>query len=116
MTYTIGDHYFFRRWYETELNAEWQDRVKAMIQSGQVEIVEGGIVQPDEATTNYKDVLRNFEAGHDWLMEIFGIKPKVAWQLDPWGHSSAQAQIFAELGMESVYFARMNKWFKAAMQ
>ena len=87
-----------------------------MIQSGQVEIVEGGIVQPDEATTNYKDVLRNFEAGHDWLMEIFGIKPKVAWQLDPWGHSSAQAQIFAELGMESVYFARMNKWFKAAMQ
>ena len=49
-------------------------------------------------------------------MEIFGVKPKVAWQLDPWGHSSAQAQIFAELGMESVYFARMNRWFKAAMQ
>lgn len=31
----------------------------------------------DEATTNYADILRNFEAGHDFLQKEFGVTPKV---------------------------------------
>ena len=112
LTYTLGDIAFLRRMWDTEMNDDNKRVIRQMIASGQLEIVEGGIVQPDEATTNYADVLRNFAAGHDWLMETFGIKPKVGWQLDPWGHSSAMAMIFAELGLESMYMARIEPAIK----
>ena len=39
----------------------------------------GGLVSPDEATTNYAELIRNFEAAHDFLKNEFGITPKVAW-------------------------------------
>jgi len=41
--------------------------IKRLIQNKQVEIVHGGMMQPDEATTKYADILRTFEAGHSWL-------------------------------------------------
>ena len=67
------------------------------------------MVSTDEACTNYSDILRNFEVAHDFLWEEFGVKPRVAWQLDPFGHSAATASLFAELGLEEMVFARMNK-------
>ena len=67
------------------------------------------MVSSDEACTDYADIIRNFELGHAFLMEEFGIKPKIGWQLDPFGHSSANAEIFAELGLEAMVFARINE-------
>ena len=76
---------------------------------GQLEIVHGGLISPDEATTNYADVIRNFEMAHDWLMNEFGIKPKIAWQLDPFGHSRSTADLMAQMGMEALFIARINE-------
>ena len=67
------------------------------------------MVSPDEATTNYADLIRNFEQAHDWIMSEFGIKPKIAWQLDPFGHSAAMAGLFAQMGMDAVFFGRINE-------
>ena len=53
-------------------------------------------------------MLRNFEEGHDFIRREFGITPTVAWQLDPFGHSSGLASLFAEIGFEATFFARMN--------
>lgn len=66
------------------------------------------MVSTDEACPDYADILRNFEQGHDWLMEEFGIKPKIGWQLDPFGHSAAVAHLFAQMGLEKMVFARIN--------
>ena len=70
--------------------------------------MQGGYVSPDEACTNYADVIRNYEEGHDFLRREFGITPRIGWQLDPFGHSAVTANIMAEMGMEAVFFARMN--------
>ena len=43
-------------------------------------------------------------------MREFGIVPKIAWQLDPFGHSSAVADLFAEIGIEATVFARINSF------
>ena len=43
-----------------------------MVQTGQLEIVHGGLVSTDEATVNYADMLRNFESGHDFVRQTFG--------------------------------------------
>ena len=78
------------------------------MEQGQLEIVHGGLVSTDEACPNYSDVLRNFEAGHDFAINELGVTPSVAWQLDPFGHSSGLADLFAEIGFEETVFARMN--------
>ena len=53
-------------------------------------------------------MLRNFEEGHDWLREEFGVTPKVGWQLDTFGHSNVNARLMADMGMDAIFFARMN--------
>ena len=67
------------------------------------------MVSVDEACPNYSDILRNFEMAHDFLRDEFGIKPKIAWQLDPFGHSAAAADLFAEMDLEAMVFARINE-------
>jgi hypothetical protein len=47
-------------------------------------------------------------AGHAFLKRTFGITPKHAWHLDPFGHSPATPELFARMGFETITFARMN--------
>ena len=42
-----------------------------------------------------------------WLQREFGVIPNIGWQLDAFGHSAANARVFAELGIEALVFARM---------
>ena len=36
------------------------------------------------------------------------VVPKIGWQIDPFGHSSTQSQIFADLGMEAIVINRVD--------
>jgi len=107
-TFTIGDIGFFRRYYNTVSSSE-KAVIKKLIADEQLEIVHGGMVSTDEACTDYADILRNFEQAHDFLWQEFQIKPKIGWQLDPFGHSAANASLFAEMGLEAMVFARINE-------
>ena len=78
-TYTLGDLAFFRRYYLGLDNDSDRENIKTLFKNGQLEFVQGGYVSPDEATTNYADVLRNYEVGHDFLRSEFGMTPRIAW-------------------------------------
>lgn len=86
------------------------------MKNGQLEIVHGGISSTDEASTSYSDILRNFEQGSDFLLKEFGVKPRIGWQLDPFGHSSANAKLFKMMGLESIVFARINEDHKMILK
>ena len=108
-TYTLGDIAFFRRYYmDLKTDAE-RLKIKQLIKDGRLEIVHGGLVSTDEATTNYSDIIRNFEDAHDFLKAEFGVKPRIAWQLDPFGHSAVNAALMAQMGMEAIFSARINE-------
>ena len=62
----------------------------------------------DEACPHFDDFINNMQEGHDFLMKEFGVRPRVAWHIDPFGHSSAAPRLFAEMGFDAWFFARLD--------
>ena len=79
------------------------------MKNGQLELFRGGMVSVNEACRSYSDILRNFELAHDFLRQEFDVKPEIGWQLDPFGHSAALADLPSQMGLEVLVFARMNE-------
>jgi phenylalanyl-tRNA synthetase beta chain len=55
-------------------------------------------VQNDEANPDALAVLAQLTEGHEYLAQLFGKRPRIAWQIDPFGHASATAAIAAAAG------------------
>ncbi|KAL0379123.1 UNVERIFIED_CONTAM: Alpha-mannosidase [Sesamum radiatum] len=69
----------------------------------------GGWCMHDEATTHYIDMIDQTTLGHQLLKSQFNKTPRAGWQIDPFGHSAVQAYLLgAELGFDSVHFARID--------
>ena len=62
----------------------------------------------DEANTHYEDQINNMLQGHKFLWEEFQVKPTIGWQIDPFGHSNANARLFAEMGFDAYFFGRID--------
>jgi len=62
----------------------------------------------DEACPIYEDMIDNMMIGHDFIQKEFGVKPRIGWQIDPFGHSNTNARFFAEMGFDAWFFARLD--------
>mmetsp|Transcript_23121 Transcript_23121/g.41264 ORF Transcript_23121/g.41264 Transcript_23121/m.41264 type:complete len:1044 (+) Transcript_23121:18-3149(+) len=103
---------FLERWY-AEQKKETQKAFADHIKSGRLEIVGGGWVQNDEALTDFETVISQLERGHSFLNKTFGIShPKVAWQIDPFGHSAITPTIMQKFGFEELVINRIDERFK----
>ncbi|XP_077246588.1 alpha-mannosidase-like [Tasmannia lanceolata] len=99
---------FFQRWWR-EQNLETQEEVRKLVDSGQLEFINGGWCMHDEATAHYIDMIDQTTLGHQLIKKQFNKAPRVGWQIDPFGHSAVQAYLLgAELGFDSLYFARID--------
>lgn len=67
--------------------------------AGRLEFVNGGWCMNDEATTHYSAIIDQMSLGLHFLQETFGEcgRPRVAWHIDPFGHSREQASLFAQV-------------------
>ncbi|XP_018323399.1 lysosomal alpha-mannosidase-like isoform X2 [Agrilus planipennis] len=83
---------------------------KQLIENGQLEIISGGWSMNDEAVTHYQSIIDQFTWGMRKLNETFGkcARPKVGWQIDPFGHSREMAFIFSQLGFDGVFLNRID--------
>jgi hypothetical protein len=61
-TFTFGDLKFFKLWYD-KLNQTAKADVKTAVQNGQLDLVNGGWLPPDEALTQYDGLLDSFQVG-----------------------------------------------------
>ncbi|KAI6205475.1 Alpha-mannosidase [Aphelenchoides besseyi] len=87
----VGVEYIFNTVIE-ELD---RDPTKRFSFAGQIEFIGGGWVQPDEAAAHYIDIVDQYALGLHKLLGNFGQCgiPKVAWQIDPFGHSREHANL-----------------------
>jgi hypothetical protein len=98
---------FFTMWYY-EQPQKVKDQVKMLIKEGRFEFVNGGWSMHDEACPHFEDMINNMMQGHQFLMKEFGVKPRVGWHIDPFGHSNANPRLFADMGFEAWMFARLD--------
>ncbi|KAG4915573.1 hypothetical protein JHK87_053130 [Glycine soja] len=99
---------FFQRWWRQQSKAT-KIKVKELVNSGQLEFINGGMCMHDEATPHYIDLIDQTTLGHQFIKEEFDKVPRVGWQIDPFGHSAVQAYLLgAELGFDSHFFARID--------
>ncbi|KAI5341484.1 hypothetical protein L3X38_020758 [Prunus dulcis] len=99
---------FFQRWWRQQSPA-LKIKVKELVNSGQLEFINGGMCMHDEATPHYIDLIDQTTLGHQFILKEFGKVPRVGWQIDPFGHSAVQAYLLgAELGFDSLFFARID--------
>ena len=98
---------FFSRWWR-EQDQTNQNLVKALVNAGTLEFIGGGWVMHDEATPYYEDFIDNMAVGHQFILDNFNVTPSIGWQIDPFGHSSTSAALFAKMGFDGLWFARVD--------
>ena len=98
---------FFSRWWSEQTNAT-KNVVAALVRNGQLEFLNGGWCMNDEGTTTLTDTINQMASGLIFIQENFGVRPRVAWQIDPFGHSSTFATAAATLGMDALVVGRID--------
>jgi lysosomal alpha-mannosidase len=109
----VETSFFWRWWSEQESNI--QSLVTELVNAGQLEFIGGGWCMNDEATAHYSAIIDQMSFGLKKLRDTFGKCgiPKVAWQIDPFGHSREQADLFVQMGMDGLFFGRLDYREKA---
>ena len=50
----------------------------------------------------------NMMTGHAFLKKELGYTVKAAWHADAFGHSAATPELFAQMGLEAIFFGRID--------
>ena len=102
---------FFAVWWQ-EAPSELRAKAKANVDRGQMEFVNGGFVMNDEANVNYAQFLDQMSLGHRFIKQTLNTTAQYGWCIDPFGASSSQATMYAQMGMKAVVHARIDERMK----
>ncbi|XP_065912002.1 lysosomal alpha-mannosidase-like isoform X1 [Dysidea avara] len=108
-TFIYVEMAFFMRWWREQTN-NTKNLVKQLLDRGQLEFINGGWCMNDEATTDYNAIIDQMSLGLRFISNTFGsqYRPRVAWHIDPFGHSAEQASLFAMMGFDGFFFGRID--------
>ncbi|EGD72360.1 hypothetical protein PTSG_11582 [Salpingoeca rosetta] len=121
-TFMWTETVFLRRWLAQRgektaptqgTGTPWRHLTHSVVASGQLEFCSGGLVSHDEAASRIEPIMDIHDQGLMYLQEEFGIRPRTACQLDPFGYAAASPGIFSAMGYEHVIIGRVHHSIKA---
>lgn len=62
----------------------------------------------DEAAANYEDVINEMTLGAKFIYDEFGVRPTVAWSIDPFGHSKEIEAMYSDMGFDAFGINRVH--------
>ncbi|KAJ8919725.1 hypothetical protein NQ315_006253 [Exocentrus adspersus] len=100
---------YFHQWWKLQNNAT-KSQVIELINTGRLEIANGAWSMNDEAAVHYQSTTDQYTLGLRFLEDVLGkcARPKVGWQIDPFGHSREQASLLSQMGMDAFFFSRID--------
>jgi lysosomal alpha-mannosidase len=95
---------FFWRWW-VEQTDDMQNQVRDLVNQGRLEFISGGWCMHDEGATHYNSIIDQHTLGAEFLRDQFGdcARPKIGWQIDPFGHSREVASLFAQVSLNGKF-------------
>jgi len=81
-------------------------RIQDLVAAGQWHIMGGWYLQPDCNLPSGESFVRQALVGKMYFLEKFGVEPRTAVNLDPFGHTRGLVQILKKSGYDSYLFCR----------
>ena len=100
---------FFERWWN-EQSPRMKTVVKKLVKEGRLEFINGGWCMNDEGSTHYNAIIDQMTHGLKFIEDNFGsdARPRIAWHIDPFGHSAEQASLFSQMSFDGFFFGRID--------
>ena len=98
---------FFQLWWEDQPKTT-RNLVRRLIHEGQLEIVSGGWVMPDESVSHWIAQLTQLTEGHQWLKYNLDYTPNSGWAIDPFGLSPTMPYLMKNAGLQNVLIQRVH--------
>ncbi|KAK2168413.1 hypothetical protein LSH36_17g13000 [Paralvinella palmiformis] len=115
MTFIWAESIFLHMWYQ-DSSPHTQAQLKKLIKRGQLEIVSGSWIVPDEANPHYFALVDQMIEGHRWLERNLDIKPQNTWSLDPFGYSATHPYLYQRAGYENMVILRVHERVKVHLE
>jgi len=82
------------------------ERIRALVGAGRWHVCGGWYLQPDCNLPSGESFVRQILVGHRFFSEKLGVQPRVAVNLDPFGHTRGLVQILSKAGFTGYLFCR----------
>jgi alpha-mannosidase len=81
-------------------------RIRELVRAGRWHVIGGWYLQPDCNLPSGESFVRQVTSGLRYFREKFGVRPRVAFNVDPFGHSRGLVQVLKQAGYVGYLFCR----------
>jgi hypothetical protein len=106
-TFTYVEMAFFEKWY-TQQSQDTKSKIKQLVKDGRLDFANAGWVMNDEAAAHYQHIIDQMRLGMHFLKKELDYTPKIAWYIDPFGHSLTNAYVLNKLGFDKLVMVRID--------
>ncbi|WAQ95197.1 MA2B1-like protein, partial [Mya arenaria] len=100
---------FLKMWWQKQ-DESTKETFRSLVDKGKLEIILGGWCMNDEATPYYLDIIDQHSLGFEFIRKNIGDcgRPKIGWQIDPFGHSRELGSLFKQFGFHGMFVGRID--------
>jgi len=111
MTFIWTEMSYLSMWWEVA-QPDMKNKLRALLESGRLEIPTGGWVMTDEANVELFSMIEQLVEGHSFLRSTLNIRPKSSWSVDSFGHGGTFPHILAKSGIYNMVIMRIHYAWK----